>query len=181
MIESSNLRATFQHIVFESKKCTACGYERPANEYLSLVLRLPFVKESLENRKHRVVGNSVQRLLEKCLHGTTDECFQCKSVSFKETCSICDHPNILAIHINRIDNSGQKCGEKIRNSRRISVSNVEYQLKCVISHLGESFNTGHYIAHRLSNEKWVEYDDLTIKHSAPEQGYVFLYERLFES
>ena len=128
VIESSHLKATFQHTVVESKKCTVCGYERPANEISSSVLRLPFVIDSLGNTKHQLVGNSVERVLEKFLHGTTNEFFQCKSVSFRESCSIRDHPNILAIHINRNDNSGQKSGEKIRNSRRISVSNVEYQL-----------------------------------------------------
>ena len=57
-----------------------------------------------------------------------------------------------------------------------------YKLQAIVSHVGMSATSGHYISYILSNKKLYLFDDVNIKEISTEealkqQAYILFYER----
>eukprot|EP00743_Colponemidia_sp_Colp-15_P001664 GILK01001820.1.p1 GENE.GILK01001820.1~~GILK01001820.1.p1 ORF type:complete len:787 (-),score=161.23 GILK01001820.1:112-2472(-) len=55
-----------------------------------------------------------------------------------------------------------------------------FQLHAVVTHLGSSVHSGHYVAHVLQEDKWVLFNDNKVALTAepPQAGYIYFYRRI---
>ena len=71
----------------------------------------------------------------------------------------------------------------IESGKSDLVNNKNYHLVSFINHLGETVNSGHYIAYIKEGSKWIRYDDSNVSEvtdaqaeAAAKQAYVFFYQ-----
>ena len=99
-------------------------------------------------------------------------CNQCKQTSNANYVSLLETaPKVLIILLNR--GSGIQFKIKLEFTTELNITkyvrqktgNIKYKLIGVITHLGESGESGHFIAHCLSpiNGKWYTYNDSIVK------------------
>ena len=64
-----------------------------------------------------------------------------------------------------------------------AIDTAIYQCKAVTVHIGNSTNTGHYIAYVLKDNQWVYYNDKKValqQDPAIDKGYIYFFERIFK-
>ena len=57
-----------------------------------------------------------------------------------------------------------------------------YDLQAIVSHVGMSTTSGHYVSYIMNNNKWYMFDDVTVKEvstaeALKQQAYILFYER----
>ena len=119
----------------------------------------------------------------------------CNFCGFRSNAIQCNNlyssPDILIINLNRgkgnIYNVGIKYEENIDISNQVetNIENHKYRLICIITHLGPSGTSGHFIAYCYLQErnKWYEFNDSIVNESTFEEAstkgdsYVLFYQR----
>ncbi len=74
------------------------------------------------------------------------------------------HPDLLIIQLSRFKDDGSKsdtvfCLSNILPLRDVNNVQAEYPLRAVTSHIGQSANSGHYIAFVPDNRVWLQMND----------------------
>ena len=119
---------------------------------------------------------------------TCDQCHM-KHKSVK-TSRLWRNPNILVVSLKRFTHDLRKNNKKIEIFEDLDISkycltnnNNKYKLCAVAHHFG-SFDSGHYHAVCRKDDKWFEYDDLSVREIIDpkhDMGYVFFYESVSKS
>ena len=96
---------------------------------------------------------------------------------------VIETPNVLNIRLNRDFHyafAPEMIGTPTTPNPVINFGNSQYTLKSVISHYGQSLNSGHYKSFLFNNNKWTEYNDSisTGIKEAPLTGYLLFYEKI---
>ena len=124
-----------------------------------------------------------------CYHKTNcPETGVCKPKGFESNKVIFKSPDILIVQINRfLNQSGAKIKTTVWPDDRIQLpSGDEYKLCGIGHHLGESFNSGHYIASLKSEQGWIRCNDTQITKSREDniksiECNVCIYTKVFNS
>ncbi len=73
-------------------------------------------------------------------------------------------PIYLIIQFKKFDNNLKKINKKINIPNNvIEINNIKYELYSVISHFGNSVNSGHYVNYSLYENEWYLCNDVIIK------------------
>ena len=107
----------------------------------------------------------------------------CEVKSAMEKCVFTMFPKYLFIQIIRWDKSGQKVDQFVQIAKELFISDsCTYQPTAIISHEGESKDSGHYITHRKNeNEEWICCNDTQITSSSlseanSKNNYIILFQ-----
>ena len=127
------------------------------------------------------VTNNIKESIEKYLnHQRNQTCNSCQQLA-AHNCSLklMQSPKILIIILKRFDNSLRKITRKIEGSEVLSLENYEFDLASIITHLGTTINSGHYINTIPSGTFCKIVSDMDIrkgklKNQFPE-GYIYFY------
>jgi uncharacterized UBP type Zn finger protein len=151
-------------------------------------------------------GKKLQKLINKVfLPEVTEAELDGKKVIYRKSTGVIKAPETLVIQLGRFAGAWgeQKLHSRVQIPKNITIDlhkgsqdklsdkniiKVKYKLKTIISHLGESKEFGHYIAHTFHDNKQglrvVEYDDDNISEKTKDEiknisktGYIIAYER----
>ncbi len=75
------------------------------------------------------------------------------------------YPNILTLVVRRFDNYMHKLTSKLNGGTSLIINDHTYQLKYLIEHHGETINQGHYSVTIEEEGRWLNCNDLVIKHT----------------
>ena len=110
----------------------------------------------------------------------------------------CDHelarewskfPPILCVHVLRFDEEGRKTDPALYDlsgSPELALSSQRYELRSAVEHIGDSSNSGHYVAFARvldgGEPAWWKFDDRDVRPStereATRRPYLLFYERV---
>lgn len=79
------------------------------------------------------------------------------------------------------DGNKERVEEKAAPGANLPTGEGRYRLKAIISHIGRSPFSGHYVVHIKKNGQWYIFNDNHVcKSSKPpfDLGYFYLYERI---
>lgn len=131
------------------------------------------------------IGRSTQNLQE-CVnnHFTGQQEYLCENckfsglVNFKSNLILA--PRTLVVNLKIFTNQGTKITEKSYASDVLTLpgSDNVYALTLIVSHLGNSLNSGHYVVNYRRENDWIIYDDNNVYVSTDCVGdsYIFLYK-----
>ena len=110
---------------------------------------------------------------------------RCEKKSAFETCELTCQPKYLLSQLIRWDENGRKLKTFVQVDEDLIISETcKYKAIAILSHLGESKNSGHYITHRKTiNNQWLRCDDSQITNSTlveanSKSNYIILCERV---
>ena len=113
---------------------------------------------------------------------------RCEKKSAFETCELTSQPKYLFSQLIRWDDYGRKINTFVQVDEELRLSETcKYKTIAILSHLGETKNSGHYITHRKNdNDIWICCDDTQITYSTIDEAssnnnYIILCERVENS
>ena len=122
-----------------------------------------------------------------------EPCARCGCTKFWKADAVSVAPNVLVLCLKRWADRRKPLLHPVQVTDTITCQGVEYSLRSVIAHLGDSAHSGHYVTvakHTTANGTWWLYDDECRKEAKPEQrttlckydhremkSYVVVYEK----
>ncbi|OXA54149.1 ATP-dependent DNA helicase PIF1 [Folsomia candida] len=131
------------------------------------------------------IGRSTENLQDCIINHFTGQqeyvCEMCKSaglVNFNSELVLA--PRALLVNLKIFTNQGTKILEKSFASDFLTFpgSDNVYGLTLIVSHLGDSLSSGHYVVNYRRGNDWVIYDDNQVYISKHCDGYIFLYKSI---
>ena len=168
--------------------CPGCKSPSITNEQSFLLLPLA-AKPSITKQK------SIQDLF--------SENFDCQSDLFRKRCEDCQnkniddkykqfarstkivscYPDILILQVQKFTEYLQPLKKNVFPEDLLTLEDGDrFELTAIISHLGESLNTGHYITYVKRNQKWYECNDAIISEvtkgmAVSDNNCIYFYQR----
>lgn len=169
--------------------CSKCQYSsKTFNSFLDLSLELSKGVSS--------VSSAIKAFTqpENLTAGNEWQCEGCKvKVQASKQLTISQGPQVLVLHLKRFVSQGMfntKINKPIQFTMDFTIqcsgetpSNVDYDLIGLITHLGGSMHSGHYVAFvKAANGQWYEMDDsdisqVSIARVLQQQAYILFYAR----
>jgi ubiquitin C-terminal hydrolase len=158
-----------QGVILNIIECTECNNSSYSFEpFTAIQLDLP--KESDESIS---LTSLFRDYLKHTINNDEWKCEKCnKCTKYKKTQKLWKVPNVLIFFLKRYININKKNQTKININKNINIKNgcilsnnnleVSYNINSIGCHIG-SINSGHYYAICKTNNKFILYDDISIK------------------
>ena len=111
------------------------------------------------------------------------EFVQCNNVSANQKLEIIDTRQFLILQLVLFDSEGKKSTRQCTPLQNLELNvrdvHKKYQLECIIEHIGNTVQTGHYVSYFKRNDMWYRASDLSIKatKNLPTQPYICIYKQ----
>ena len=179
--------------------CTACGYRRalPTEHFLSMQVALVDEDRLLQSVQAAVNTYVEQQpLQEDVLHWEceTNACLASGTArqAPRRLTTVEEWPENLVVTLKRWDGLHGLLSHKVHvdPELRVEQGNIVYRLRSVVSHIGETAASGHYVAYRPRESDFLRFDDSTVSTTrqnpgaetaaAGEKVYIVCYTRVAE-
>ena len=193
LLECPGTSQQFKGVEKPFLQCTCCDYQYALQPetFMSLQASLQDVEpldciQSVVDHyaNMQVIQNDIIHwtcLSEDCLNAGT-----ATNAPWRRTC-ITEWPRTLMLTLKRWTNNGL-LGHRVRCDRRLVVGDCCYYLKAVVTHVGATASSGHYIAYRPNETGFDKYDDARVSQvtqygdyivgSSEEKVYLLMYSQV---
>ena len=195
LLECPSVSQHFRGIEQGHLKCTCCDYQYALTpesfSFLQASLQgeepLPSVQAVMDNYLHQ------QPIQHDIIHWTclTEKCLNEGTATLppRRTTCITQWPQNLMLTMKRWDGD-HLLDHRVYCDRRLIVADCCYSLKAIVTHIGASASSGHYVAYRPTEAGFKKYDDTRLSHvqeygdyivgSTQEKVYILLYSKCTE-
>ncbi|CAE7482276.1 Usp17ld [Symbiodinium sp. CCMP2592] len=188
LLECPSLHHVLQGIEVPRLSCQHCSHSRNLPQEKFLVLQLPI---AYEQPLFSVQFAMDRYLSEKHLKNDVEEwtCWQadCLNAGVAEdpcfwSTSILEWPNVLMMTLKRWDNDGVLTHPVVCEPS-LKAGTKTYKLQAIVSHIGATADSGHYLAYRRHGDRILRCNDHVITMvptfdlPSDEKAYILLYEQ----
>ena len=189
------------HVRFQGQEqprfcCTYCDFSRPLQPEPFLTMQLPLKSDRLLVSVQEALDSYLQQqtLQDDVLHWTCRNaaCLMAGKAGDPpfHTTEVKTWPEVLLLSLNRWDRVHGLLDHDIYCNESLSNDGAQYQLKAVVTHIGQTAASGHYVCYRACPEGFRKFDDTRISTlpgqstsfvtSAQEKVYILLYVKISE-
>ena len=112
-------------------------------------------------------------------------CPKCSNIGANQKLEIIDTRQFLILQLVLFDSEGQKSTRQCTPLQNLELNvrdvHKKYQLECIIQHIGNTVETGHYVSYFKRNDIWYRASDADISIKAtqelPTQPYICIYKQ----
>ena len=161
-----------QTMTCSSSACKHSRVKQHPDNFKMLHLPIVAVQDGAAHPLHTVQDALDNYLQPELVDYSWEPCTRCGSTKFWKEDAVSIAPNVLVLCLKRWADPENPLLHPVQVTDSITCQGVQYDLRSVVAHLGNSAHSGHYVTvakHATAHGTWWLYDDECRKEAKPEQ------------